>query len=63
MGYLVFKTEKEAIAEEAKISKKKGFPKYGLRKDGTPNRKVIIDKWDTPFKDEEGNWCIKDPSS
>jgi len=63
MEYLEFDTEAEAIEAERAISLKMGLPKYGLRKDGTPNPKVIIDKWDIPVQNEEGKWIIKDPNN
>lgn len=58
MGYLIFDTEKEALEAEREIAKKKGLPKYGTRKDGTANPKVIIDTYAIPFQDEKGKWCI-----
>lgn len=63
MGYLEFDTEAEAIEAERAISLEMGLPKYGLRKDGTTNRKVIIDKWDVPVQNDAGKWVIKEPTN
>lgn len=62
MGYLEFDTEAEAIDAERAIALEMGLPKYGLRQDGAPNPKVIIDKWDIPTLNDYGKWVIKNPN-
>ncbi len=59
MGNLTFGTQSQAQLAQDLISKEMGLPKYGLRVDGTPNLKVIIDTYAIP-QNENSVWSIPD---
>lgn len=63
MKYLIFDTEQEALAAEAKLAAAMGLAKVGVNaKTGQPEpEKQVTERWAIPQQIQDGRWVFVSP--